>query len=138
MSDRSRWQIPFLAVHAIVLMLLGCFGRTSAAAATQAVAPTASLTPKTTGTTFYVSPAGSDSALGTSAAPWRTIQKAADTLHAGQTAIVAAGNYGERVAITHSGTHAEPIALQAANQARVQLLGFDLTGSNWVLSGFDI
>jgi hypothetical protein len=137
-ADRSRWQIPFLTVHAIVLMLIGCFGRSSAAAATQAVAPAASLTPKSTGTTFYVSPTGSDSAAGTSAAPWRTIQKAADTLQAGQTAIVAAGNYGERVSITHSGTHADPITLQAGNRAHVQLLGFDLTGSNWVLSGFDI
>ena len=28
--------------------------------------------------------------------------------------------------------------MQAADQADVRLLGFDLTGSNWVLSGFDI
>jgi len=30
------------------------------------------------------------------------------------------------------------ITLQAADQANVHLLGFDLTGSNWKLSGFDI
>jgi len=47
--------------------------------------------------TYYVSPNGNDSAAGTSASPWRTIQKAASTLQPGQTAIVAAGNYGERV-----------------------------------------
>ncbi len=28
--------------------------------------------------------------------------------------------------------------MQVANGADVQLLGFDLTGSNWVLNGFDI
>jgi hypothetical protein len=76
--------------------------------------------------------------VGSSSAPWRTIQKAASTLKAGQTAIVSAGNYGERVAVANSGTEASPINLQAANGADVQLLGFDLTGSNWVLNGFDI
>lgn len=76
--------------------------------------------------------------MGSSASPWRTIQKAADTLRPGQTAIVAAGNYGERVEIAHSGTDSAPLTLQVAASADVQLLGFDLTGSNWVLSGFDI
>jgi hypothetical protein len=119
-------------------MLLGCVGRNAAMAGTQAVAPTPTSALKPTGTTFYVSPTGSDSAAGTLVAPWRTIQKAADTLQAGQTAIVAAGNYGERVSIAHSGTHVGPITLQAGNRGHVQLLGFDLSGSNWILSGFDI
>jgi hypothetical protein len=89
-------------------------------------------------TTFYVSPSGSDSASGSSSAPWRTIQKAADTLNAGQTAIIAAGNYGERVRITRSGTQASPIILQVANGAVAKLLGFDITGTGWTVSGFDI
>ena len=101
-------------------------------------APTATAPTTSAGTTFYVSPSGSDSAAGSSSAPWRTIQKAADTLNAGQTAIVSAGNYGERVSITRSGTQAAPITLQVASGATAQLLGFDLAGSNWVLSGFDI
>jgi hypothetical protein len=105
---------------------------------TVASTPTPTSTSTPSGSTFYVSPTGSDSAAGSSGAPWRTIQKAADTLQAGQTAIVSAGNYGERVSITRSGTQAAPIALQVANAADVQLLGFDLTGSNWVLNGFDI
>ena len=42
------------------------------------------------------------------------------------------------MSIARSGTHAAPITLQVANQADVQLLGFDLSGSNWVLNGFDI
>jgi hypothetical protein len=36
------------------------------------------------GATFYVSTTGSDSNPGTPAAPWRTIQKAFNTLTAGQ------------------------------------------------------
>jgi hypothetical protein len=126
MADRSRWQIPVSTVPAIVFALLGCDGPNQVLAEIQS------------GTTHYVSPNGSDSAPGTQAAPWRTIQKAADSLQAGQTAIVAAGNYGQRVLITRSGTSAAPITLQAANRADVQLPGFELTGSYWVLSGFDI
>jgi hypothetical protein len=105
---------------------------------TPTLGPTPTSTPTPSGSTFYVSPTGSDSAAGNSSTPWRTIQKAADSLKAGQTAIVSAGNYAERVSITRSGTLASPITLQVATGADVQLLGFDLSGSNWVLSGFDI
>jgi Right handed beta helix region/Protein of unknown function (DUF1565) len=109
---------------------------TSAPTPTSSPSPTSTATPS--GTTYYVSPSGSDSAAGTSAAPWRTIQKAANTMQPGETTLVAAGNYGERVAVTSSGTQANPITLQVASGADAQLLGFDLSGSNWVLNGFDI
>jgi hypothetical protein len=157
MADRSQWQIPVLTVHAIIFVLLGCDGRNSATAASTGSIRTTSpgkhrqvsgvvailtLTPTAdpppSGTTFYVSPNGNDSASGSSSAPWRTIQKASDTLNPGQTAIVAAGNYGERVSISRSGTQANPIALRVASGADAQLLGFDITGSNWMLDGFDI
>ncbi len=138
MADRSRWQIPASTVPAIVFVLLGSDGLNSPVAGAQAIAPSLTSASTPTGATFFVSLNGRDSAAGTLASPWRTIQKAADTLQPGQTAIVAAGNYGERVEITHSGTQAAPITLQVAAGADVQLQGFDLTGSNWVLSGFDI
>ena len=35
--------------------------------------------------TFYVDPAGNDSAAGSITSPWRTLQKAANTVHAGDT-----------------------------------------------------
>jgi hypothetical protein len=100
--------------------------------------PTPTPTSTPSGATFFVSTSGSDSASGSSGSPWRTIQKAADTLLAGQTAIVSAGNYGKRVSISRSGTSSNPITLQVASGADAQLLGFDVTGSNWVLNGFDI
>ncbi len=106
-------------------------------APTSAPSPSAAPTPNSA-TTFYVSPNGSDSASGSSSAPWRTIQKAADTLNAGQTAIIAAGNYGERVKITRSGTQAGPITLQVPSGSVAKLLGFDITGNNWQVGGFDI
>jgi hypothetical protein len=42
---------------------------------------------------YYIAPTGSDSAAGTMAAPWATIQKGADTAAAGDTVWVRAGTY---------------------------------------------
>lgn len=55
-------------------------------------------------TDFHVAKTGLDTNPGTDAAPWRTIQKAADTLAPGDTAFVHAGVYKERVALHVSGS----------------------------------
>jgi hypothetical protein len=55
------------------------------------------------GCTYYVSPAGSDSNPGTEARPWKTIQKAADTLVAGERVYIKSGTYKERVIPQRSG-----------------------------------
>jgi hypothetical protein len=52
---------------------------------------------------YYVSTTGNDSNPGTQAAPWRTIQHAADTARAGGTVNVRAGIYEELVSINASG-----------------------------------
>jgi len=52
---------------------------------------------------FYVSTAGSDSNPGTQTEPWRTVQHAADTAHAGSTVNVRGGIYEELVSINRSG-----------------------------------
>ena len=52
---------------------------------------------------FYVAPTGNDSNPGTQAAPWRTIQHAADTARAGSTVNVRGGIYEELVSINASG-----------------------------------
>ncbi len=52
---------------------------------------------------FYVATTGNDSNPGTAAAPWRTIQHAADTVQAGSTVHVRAGIYEELVSINASG-----------------------------------
>jgi len=52
---------------------------------------------------FYVSTAGDDTNPGTQAAPWRTIQHAADTARAGSIVNVRGGIYEERVSINVSG-----------------------------------
>jgi len=54
--------------------------------------------------TYYVSPDGSDANPGTEANPWKTIQKAADTLTAGERVCIKAGTYKERVVPQNSGS----------------------------------
>ena len=54
-------------------------------------------------TSYYVSTTGNDSNPGNRAAPWRTIQHAADTARAGSTVNVEAGIYDELVSINVSG-----------------------------------
>lgn len=52
---------------------------------------------------YYVSVSGKDTNPGTETQPWRTIQKAADTLSPGDTAWVRKGVYRERVTVNVSG-----------------------------------
>jgi len=54
--------------------------------------------------TYYVATDGDDLNNGTEPFPWRTIQKAANTLIAGDTVFVKAGTYNERVIVQNSGT----------------------------------
>ncbi|WP_214630861.1 right-handed parallel beta-helix repeat-containing protein [Paenibacillus agaridevorans] len=58
------------------------------------------------GKVYYVSANGADTNPGTIEAPWRTIQKAADTLMAGETVLVRGGVYEEFVTIRNSGSAA--------------------------------
>jgi Right handed beta helix region len=100
---------------------------------------------------FYVATTGNDSNPGTQAAPWRTIQHAADTARAGSTVNVRGGIYEELVSINVSGnaldgfitfrsnpgetavldaTHFTPSGRQAVltihNQSYVRIDGFEI------------
>jgi hypothetical protein len=66
------------------------------------------------GTAFYVSTTGSDSNPGTLSFPWRTIQHASNSVHAGDTIYVRAGVYNESVNVPVSGSAlAGPITFQS-------------------------
>src|SRR2546422_6375595 len=85
---------------------------------------------------YYVSTAGDDSNAGTSASPWKTIQKAANTLHAGDTVIVSPGAYSERVQVTRSGAADLPITFQA--QGAVVMQGFNVQANYIKVDGFEM
>jgi len=79
------------------------------------------------GQTRYVAPTGSDSNPGTEALPWRTIQKAADTLVAGDTVYIKAGTYHERVIAQNSGNASGAITYAAYPGATVTIDGSGIT-----------
>ncbi len=67
------------------------------------------------GNVFYVSTSGNDANPGTLSLPWRTVQKAADTLVAGDTVLIRAGTYASTARITprNSGTASAYITYKA-------------------------
>ena len=62
--------------------------------------------------TYYVAKGGNDNNSGTEAAPWVTIQKAANTAVAGDKVYVKNGTYNEQVTFKNSGSFGKPIVLQ--------------------------
>lgn len=81
--------------------------------------------------TFYVSTTGSDTAAGTAAAPWRTIQHAVDAAQPGDTVLIGAGTYREVITIRKSGTATAPLTISAAPGAHVIISGADLLKEGW-------
>lgn len=65
--------------------------------------------------TYYVAPTGSDSNSGSSAAPWRSLQKAAATMAAGDTSLIADGEYPGGIVQSRAGTAAAPITFRAVH-----------------------
>ncbi len=71
----------------------------------------------------YAATGGSDGAAGTADAPFRTAQKLADSLSAGQTGCLATGVYDESLRLNHGGTPGNPIRLTSAPGGRATLVG---------------
>lgn len=88
--------------------------------------------------TYYVdSLKGNDSNPGSSlTAPWKTIQKAGDTMVAGDICLVQPGEYGERVYVKASGNSGSPIAYNASGTVKTK--GFTINASYIKIIGFDI
>ena len=79
--------------------------------------------PATGGVAYYVSTTGSDSNPGTSIAPFRTINRAAQVAKAGDVVTIRDGTYPGSVSVRNAGTRAKPIVFQAANRGGVVLTG---------------
>lgn len=68
---------------------------------------------------YFVSTVGNDSNSGTQSQPWKTIQKAANTVIAGDIVTIGAGTYNENVTISKSGITGSPIIFQAASSPSI-------------------
>lgn len=103
--------------------------------------------------TYYVSPSGVDTNAGTSGAPWKTLQKAANTAVAGDTVIVRDGTYTDATAanrvvfLSTSGTSTSPITFKSENRHGAVIDGqntkeygivFGNSTSHIVLDGFEL
>jgi parallel beta-helix repeat protein len=95
---------------------------------------------------YYVDqacPSASDTGPGSASQPFKTIQAAADRAVAGDTVLVAAGTYNEKVTVKSSGTAAAPVVFVAAPGSPVILTGgangFAIANQSWVtVHGFTI
>jgi Concanavalin A-like lectin/glucanases superfamily/Right handed beta helix region len=95
-STSTNRPARFGRSHVVLASVLTLFGQSASAA------------------TYYVATNGNDSNPGTSAAPFQTLQKAANTAVAGDTVIVQNGTYGHVNSVTggdNSGTSASPVVL---------------------------
>ncbi|MFH1130699.1 MAG: right-handed parallel beta-helix repeat-containing protein [Pseudomonadota bacterium] len=75
------------------------------------------------GTIYYVGPAGNDSNAGTQAAPWKTLQHAADNIKAGDMVAILAGSYSSGFELTTSGTEQKPITFRGESKDKVTVSG---------------
>jgi hypothetical protein len=98
------------------------------------------------GKAYYVAPSGSDSNPGTSAAPFKTIMKAASVATAGVTVHVADGTYRETITSSNSGTASAYITFQSDNKWGAKIISpatghsaaWHNTGDYVAIIGFDI
>ena len=75
---------------------------------------------------------------GDAAAPWATVQQAADAAKPGDTILVAEGVYDELVTVKTSGTKGAPITFRAATRRKARVKGFVLEGDYITIEGFEI
>ena len=74
------------------------------------------------GNTYYVAPAGNNANPGTITRPWKTIQKAARTLIAGDTVYIRLGTYHERVIPRNSGSAGDGYITYTAYPGEIVIL----------------
>jgi parallel beta-helix repeat protein len=125
----------FLAAGCMVLACLGLLLMSGYTAATTPQKAHARAADPNTGlrtmTYYYVSTDGNDDDPGTEAQPWRTIQKAAETLVAGDTVYIKAGTYQERVIPQNSGSAGNYIVYAAYPGHTVTIDGASIIVPEW-------
>ena len=119
----SQWAWMSAGV-VVAALAFGKFASAQSQASTQMGAAKSPSASKVTGRVYHVSPTGSDTANGSKSSPWKTIQKAADTMTTGDRVMIAAGVYRQRVVAKKSGTAGRPISYIGAKGAIID--GLDL------------
>ncbi|EHS57085.1 parallel beta-helix repeat-containing protein, partial [Paenibacillus sp. Aloe-11] len=93
------------------------------------------------GTEYYVATSGSDSNTGTSDAPWKTLQHAADVAPAGSTVYVRGGVYNQKLKITRSGSASQgPIVFTnyGTETAVIDGTGLSVSGTQGLIELADV
>ena len=81
----------------------------------------------------------SDAGPGSQAQPWCTIQKAADSIAAGDTAHVLAGSYDEALTVSVSGTSGNVVTLRSEVRRTATILGGIVVSGSYVrIEGFNV
>jgi hypothetical protein len=80
---------------------------------------------------YWVAPNGNDANAGTFRSPFRTIQRAANEVSAGQNVWVRGGTYVEQIDISASGASSAPIFFRAAPGERPIVDGQGILAPNW-------
>ena len=80
---------------------------------------------------YFVSTSGSDANPGTLAQPFKTIQKAADVMGAGDSCLILAGTYRETVIPVNNGAPGNPIVFKNYQNDKVIIVGTDSV-SGWI------
>jgi hypothetical protein len=83
-------------------------------------------------------PGAADTNSGTEAAPWKTVQRAADVAKPGDTIYVMAGRYDGAVTVKTSGAAGQPITFRSMPVRAASVGGFDLQASYIHVIGFDV
>jgi parallel beta-helix repeat protein len=102
------------------------------AAATAAVLAFAPAASADVTCTKVAAPGGSDASNGSLETPYATAQKLVNSLHAGDTGCLRAGNYSERLKISIGGTADAPVTLTSFPGERATV-----TGRFWIAQGAD-
>jgi hypothetical protein len=90
------------------------------------------------GATYYIAPGGSDSNSGLSGSPWASIGMGFTNALAGDTVLVAPGNYNDAnnaMWTQHGGASNSPIVIRGTNASVSGSIATDLKNSWWVIDG---
>ena len=124
------------SVNPVTVTAQSVFDPTKSANATVTIAAVTACA----GTCYYVSPTGSDSNPGTSAAPFQTIQHAADIVNPGDTVVVEDGTYNggcaaltQTVTVNRGGSPGNFVTFKSANKYGAKLDGGKICRDGWVI-----